>query len=57
MIDVNRLKSSLLLENVSVENDFVWVKQFDGSLLRSLNVEGLGDIQIPFKVEVLNFCF
>ena len=52
MVDTNRLVQSLQLKYQDSSGDFAWGHQLDGEILRSIEIKGIVNLQVPFSVEV-----
>jgi len=52
MVDRNRLITALQLKNEDSFGDFAWGQQLNEEVLHSVEIQGLGNLQVPFSVEV-----
>lgn len=56
MVDRNRLITALQLKNQDSDfGKFAWGQQLNGEVLHALETQGLGNLQVPFSVEV-SYC-
>ncbi len=56
MVDRNRLITALQLKNQDSDfGEFAWGQQLIGKVLHAVEIQGLGNLQVPFSVEV-SYC-
>ena len=56
MVDRNRLITALQLKNQDSDfGKFAWGQQLNGEVLHAFEIQGLGNLQVPFSVEV-SYC-